>query len=148
MVGQCSVFYIWGLSSQHYCRKKYIEIHRERGSGWIIKEYPALTICGSKYALCLASATHNGDFNFINNIEFKHKSLDKIASVLVDCSSNRTFIYRTKLNEVSPLITPLMKFTSVSWGGEYMLEWIESKKSNAKLSNIFDLQKNMGFNLI
>jgi len=143
--------YNWSDSVQYFTNgafhpniedaKKYIESNRERGSSWIIKEYPALAICGSKYALCLVSASHNGDFNFVSNIEITHKSLDKIASTLGDCSSNSTFIYRTKLDEVAPLITPLGKFTSISHGGEYKLGWIEIGKSNTKLSNIFDLQK-------
>jgi hypothetical protein len=143
--------YNWSDSVQYFTNgafhpniedaKKYVESNRERGSYWKIEEYPALVICGSKYALCMVSANQNGDFNFASNLEITHKSLDKIASNLDDHSSNSTFIYRTKLDEVAPLIAPLGKFTSISHGGEYKLGWIETRKSITKLSNIFDLQK-------
>lgn len=143
--------YNWSISVRYFTHgafypniedaKKYIEQERERGTSWYIEEYPALVICGSKYAICLVSASENGDFKFFSNIEFTYKSLDKIAATLGDCLPYRTFIYRTKLNEVAPLITPLEKYTSISHGGEYELGWIKNGKSNLKLSNIFDLQK-------
>jgi len=121
--------------------KKFVQARREKGSGWTIDEYPALVIGGASYSLCLASTEDEEQFKCWTNIEIRHKELSKIASLLCKSATNREFVYRTRCNEVSPLMSQLSRYESQSNGGDCELFWIESGKVKIRLSNIFDLQK-------
>lgn len=121
--------------------KTYVEIHREKGSRWAIEEYPALVVSGSSHCLCLASAELGEQFNSFQEIRLRHKGLSQIASTLLKLTTSEIFVYRTALNAVSPLVSPLTRYVSRAYSGDVELSWREEGRPYVLLSNIFDLEK-------
>ena len=121
--------------------KHYVDARREKGGSWTIDEYPALVICGKKYAICVASTESEEQFKYVKHSVISHKTLARIVAAIRHFSTSEIFLYRTRLDEVGSLTSPLARYFSESDGGEYLLWWAGSRKSDVHLSHIFDLQK-------
>jgi hypothetical protein len=118
----------------------YIGQQREKGSVWNISEFPALVICGTDYAICVASTEHGDQFYMLRDVELGHKMLKRIAEDLQEISCERIYMYLTGTENVAPLTGPLRRYESASYGGQYQLSWKECGDSGVFLSYIFDLQ--------
>ena len=121
--------------------KNYVHKHREKGSRWAIDECPALVISGTDYALCLAITENEEQFRYFRHVEIAHKTLARIAAAFGQFSASNIFLYRARFGEITPPTTPLARYSSQSYGGDYGLSWASTDKSDVRLSNIFDLQK-------
>lgn len=126
--------------------KKEIEAYRKMGSSFSIYEIPCIAIKGKTYSIVIAPRRSRDKipFSIFETPEQQISSEVKTIKQLYDqieyiCRGGHIDGFILDTVNVNYLESPLIRYTSVSYGPRYYLSYLSNKRNQPHLDHILDL---------